>query len=174
MFIVSVFISLSTVLLSLTTTTLLTLKKFKFLFIDLVVGLIVNAICDVPLVYLCDFLGLFPGYGAVFSTILGNMVSVIMVLVYLKKTIKLEFRKPLSVLCRTILGVIVMVSVLSLVKLIVPITGIGRVSSLFVVILYTIIGGIGYLIYSFKVGLVRDSFGSDVVKKFAGKLRRRK
>jgi len=174
MFMVSVFISLSTVLLSLTTTTLLTLKKFKFLFIDLVIGLIVNAICDVPLVYLCDYLGLFPGYGAVFSTILGNMVSVIMVLVYLKKTIKLEFRKPLSVLCRTVLGVIVMVTVLSLVKLIVPIPKIGRVSSFFVVILYTIIGGIVYLIYSFKLGLVRDSFGSDVVKKFTDKLRRRK
>lgn len=174
MFQVSVFISLSTVLLSLTTTTLLTLKKFKFLFVNLLIGLIVNAVCDVPLVYLCDHVGLFPGYGAVFSTILGNLVSVIIVLIYLKKSIKLEFRSSISVLFRTILGIIVMASVLSLLKLIVPITGLGRVTSFFVVILYAIVGAIVYAVYSLKVDLVHDTFGDEVVNKVKKKLGRRK
>ncbi len=174
MFMVSVFISLSTVLLSLTTTTLLTLKKFKFLFINLSIGLIINAICDVPLVYLCDKVGLFPGYGAVFSTILGNLVSVIIVLGYLKKTIKLEFKSSINVLFRTIIGIILMVVVLSLLKFVVPITDIGRIASFFVIVLYAIVGILVYAIYSLKTRLVYDVFSYDVTEKYLKKLRRRK
>lgn len=172
MFMVSVFIALSTVLLSLTTTTLLTLKKFKFLFIDLLVGLIINALCDVPLIYLCNTIGLFPGYGAVFSTILGNIVSVIIVFLYLKKTINLKFKKSLSILFKIILGIVLMLAVLNLLKLIIPITGISRISSFFVIILYATVGGICYILYSFKTKLIYDAFGDDVINNIMKKIKR--
>ena len=95
-------------------------------------------------------------------------------LIYLKKTIKLEFKSSISVLFRTILGIIVMVAVLSLLKLIVPITGLGRITSFFVVILYAIVGGIVYAVFSLKLNLVHDTFGDAVINKFKKKLRRRK
>jgi len=54
----SIFTAFITVLVTTSTTTLLTLKEYKTLFISLTTGLVINAVCDVPAMLLFDKIGI--------------------------------------------------------------------------------------------------------------------
>ena len=61
-FCLSIYTAFLTVLSTMCTTTLLTLKEHKVLFTSLLTGLIVNAICDVPFMHLCALMRYLQGW----------------------------------------------------------------------------------------------------------------
>ena len=65
-----------------------------------------------------------------------------------------------------------MLLVISILGLFVNVDVVTRTSSLFVICLYTIIGGIVYLVLSYKFGVVKDVFGDKLtnqIKKIVGR-----
>ncbi len=170
-FSLSIFVALVTVLLSLCTTILLTLKEYKVLFINLITGLVVNALLDVPLIYLFNFLNWPPYYGAITATILGNLVSVTIVITYLYKKYDIDFFKSYKTFLKQLLAILTMIIVLSILKYLVPFPT-NRIASAFVVVLYSILGAVIYLTIAYKTKIINEIFGKNILEKIVNKLKK--
>ena len=169
----SIFIALFTVILSLCTTILLTLKDYRILFINLITGLVINAVFDVPLIYLFNHIGLPPYYGAIASTIFGNVVSIIIVIVFMYKKYNIDFFKSYKTFLKIILSIILMILGLRLLKYIVPFTS-SRIASLFIIMLYSTVGALIYFSITYKSGAIYEVFGSNIFDVIKKKLRLKK
>lgn len=167
----SVFIAFVTVGLSLCTTILLTLKEYKVLFTNLLIGLAINAAMDVPFIYLSNNLGLPPYYGAIAATILGNAVSIIIVITFLYKKYNIDFFKQYKVFLKIILAVLTMVLALTGLTYIVPLTA-GRITSVFIIALYAVIGALIYFLFTYKTNTIEEVFEKDMVKFIKKKLKK--
>ncbi len=164
----SIFTSFVTVLLSTATTTLLTLKEYKVLFINLILGLVINAVLDVPLMHLLHHIGIPGYYGATLSTILGNSFSILASFFYLKRKYELHFFETMKIVGKVICSVIGMVVVLSCVKLVVPFTS-NRILSIGTLIFYAAIGMIVYFLLIKRMNLIDTILGKDFLKKLKQK-----
>lgn len=169
----SIFISLVTVILSLCTTILLTLKDYKILFINLITGLVINATLDIPLIYLFNYLGLPPYYGAIAATILGNLTSIIIVIIFLYKKYDIDFFKSYKTFLKMLLGIISMLVVLSLLKYIVPFVN-NRITSIFITGLYAVVGAVVYFAVTYKTKAIYEIFGNNVFEIIKKKLKLKK
>ena len=167
----SVFIAFVTVGLSLCTTILLTLKEYKVLFTNLLIGLAINAAMDVPFIYLFNNLGLPPYYGAIAATILGNAVSIIIVITFLYKKYNIDFFKQYKVFLKIILAVLTMILALTGLTYIVPLTA-GRITSVFIIALYAVIGALIYFLFTYKTNTIEEVFEKDMVKFIKKKLKK--
>lgn len=154
-FSISIFSAFSTVLLTTSTVTLLTLKEYKVMYKSLLLGLVLNAIFDVPFMYLFHLID--KAYmGASVATIFGNLASVLIVSIFLHKNYNVNFGKTLKITGMTILANIFMFVILYLLSMIIPsniITNI-RLNSLFNIIIYSIIGVLSYYFFIKRSGLL--------------------
>lgn len=170
----SIIVALVTVLLSASQVIALTFKEYKILLISVLAGLILNALCDVPLMLLIDRLGGYAFYGATLSTCLGHILTITMILNLIKKKYKVSLKDSFITGFKTILFTGIMLLVLTLLTYIVPINDLGRIKSLLIVVLYALIGAIIYLLLSYKAGLITNIFGKDIFDKIKGKLHLKK
>lgn len=169
----SVFIALVTVMLSLCTSILLTLKEYKILFINLLIGLAINATLDVPLIYLFNYFGLPPYYGAIAATILGNLTSILIVITFLYKKYDIDFFKSYKTFGKIVLAILLMLLGLSLLKFIVPFVN-DRIISIFITALYSIIGAGMYLGVTYKSKAIYEVFGNNIFDVIKQKLKIKK
>ena len=167
----SIFTAFVTVLLSTCTTTLLTLKEYKVLFINLLIGLLINAVFDLPLMHLLHNLGLPGYYGATLSTILGNMTSVMITFIFLSKRYEINFKETVQSVFKIVISVVVMYFVLTLVKFIVPFPS-GRIVSFFIVLLYAIIGALIYFILIKRFHLIDTILGKEFLSNIKKRIKR--
>ncbi len=167
----SIFTAFVTVLLSTATTTLLTLKEYKVLFINLILGLLINAIFDVPLMRLLAAIGLPGYYGATLSTILGNTFSILATFLYLGKKYEIHFKETIKVILKVVLSVILMYFGLMLVKVVIPFPT-SRIFSFIIICIYALIGaGIYYLCLK-QFHLLDTVLEKDFLLKIKKKLKR--
>lgn len=167
----SIFTAFVTVLLSTCTTTLLTLKEYKVLFLNLLIGLFMNAIFDVPLMHLLHYLGLPGYYGATLSTILGNATSIMITFIFLSKRYEIHFKETVQAVFKIVFSVVVMYLVLTLVKFIVPFPS-GRILSFFIILLYAIIGFFVYFILIKRFHLIDTILGKEFLSNIKKKFKR--
>ncbi len=175
-FCLSIYTAFLTVLSTMCTTTLLTLKEHKVLFTSLLTGLIVNAICDVPFMHLCARIGWPAYYGATISTIFGNSVSVLIAFIFLHGKYEVSFKTTIRRAIKTVIAVLIMVGVLTLCTYLVPLGGHSRVVSIFVILFYALIGGGVYFLVANIMGMFRGLFGKnikEIVQEFYQKVRRK-
>ena len=172
-FSLSVFIAFFTVIVTLCTTTLLTLKEYKVLFINLIVGLLLKTTLDIPFIYLFDYLGLAPYYGAIAATISGNFVSALIVIIFLYKKYNIDFFKSYKTLGSIVLAILSMTGILYLIKIVLPFAT-DRITSIFTVGIYTIVGVVIYFGILYLTKSIDALFGKDVVEKIKSKLRMKK
>ena len=129
-----------------------------------VAGIVINTVLDLPLIYLFDKIGI-PAYlGASAASITGEIITLLILLIILKKKLKFHYTPSLKVLGKTLLAVAVMVAVVLGLCLLRPVAENG-------IIMYVqvaLYGGTGALIFfaiSYKIGLVVDVFGQNNVDK---------
>lgn len=168
----SIFIAFVTVGVSLGMTILLTLKEYKMLFANLLTGLLINATMDVPFIYLFNSLGWPPYYGAIAATILGNSVSIIMVITFLYKKYDIDFFKQYKVFGKILLAIILMLLGLKCLTFIVPLTA-GRIASIFIIALYAIIGATIYIMFTYKTNTINEVFDQDMLGLIKKKLHKK-
>ena len=168
----SVFTAFITIFLTTCTTTLMTLKEYKILFINLIVGLNVNAVLDVPLMHLLNNIGLPAYYGATLSTILGNVTSIMIVFSFLKIKYGLHFKETVIRVAKLILSVLVMLLGLNILKLVIPFAS-SRMLSFVIVCIYALVGIIIYYVCIKKFRLLDDILGKDLLNKFKNKFKRK-
>lgn len=161
----SVFTAFVTIFLSMSTTILMTLKEYKVLFSELVIGLIINAVLDVPLMHLLHNIGLPAYYGATLSTILGNVVSVTIAFVFLKIKYNIHFKDTIIYVGKIIISVVTMLLTLNILKLIIPFTN-SRMLSFGIICIYTIVGALVYYLCTKKFDLLDIILKQDIFNKF--------
>ncbi|MDD6224251.1 MAG: polysaccharide biosynthesis protein [bacterium] len=167
----SIFTAFVTVLLSTCTTTLLTLKEYKYLFLSLLLGLGVNALLDVPLMHLLHYIGLPGYYGATLSTILGNVISILAILLFLVKKYEITLKETVFITIKIVLSVLIMYFGLWLIQFIIPFSS-SRMWSFCTVIFYAGIGAMIYFMLIKRFQLIDTILGDHIFIKIKRKFKR--
>ena len=165
-----VFVALTTVLFTTTITTVQMMKDYKQVFIILICGFMTNVICNIPFLYAFDSMGLPAYYGSITSTMCGYMVAKFMSLIYLHKKHGIEYEDTLRKLIPTLMSLFVMLIALFVIRLVLPFNNLTRITSIFYVLFYALVGAAIYFFVSAKNGVLYDIFEKDAIKNIKGKL----
>lgn len=133
----------------------------------MVAGIVINASLDLPLIYLFDAIGI-PAYlGANAASIVGEVVTLFLLIAVLKKRLKFTYRPSMKILAKTILSAgIMVVAVLGLCFLW-PLYESGIILYLQVGI-FACAGALIYVAISYKSGLLTEVLGEEMIDKIFG------
>ena len=146
------------------------LNKFKTVYISSIMGFLINALLDVPLMHLFNLMGLEAFYGAILATILGYVFSYIYSLTSLKRSMNFNYSETLDTIKKVFLPIASMFIVLVILNLFVKLPTNGIMRMCLVLGLYTLLGAFVYLGISYKTGLLYEVFGKDYVDNLLRKL----
>lgn len=146
------------------------LNKFKTVYVSSIMGFLINALLDVPLMHLFNLMGLEAFYGAILATILGYVFSYIYSLTSLKKSMNFNYSETLDTIKKVFLPITSMFIVLVILNLFVKLPTNGIMRMCLVLGLYTLLGAFVYLGISYKTGLLYEVFGKDYVDNLLTKL----
>lgn len=167
-----VYVALITALFTTAITITQVLKYYKVVFVSLASGLVLKSLINVSLINQLYNLGLPGYYGSVLASILGYGLSFIICLIALHKKCGVNYEKTIKQTINALCGTVLMVLVLSVVKLVVPISVASRFLNILIIVVYAIIGMITYFIYMKKTHSIDEVFGKDFLNKFKKKKKR--
>lgn len=166
-----VFVAFATTLFTATTTTMQLLKEYKMVFFTLIIGLLIKSALNIPLMYLFNNLGIYPFYGAITATILGFVTSAIISTIHIKRKFNIDYKTTMLEAKNIIFGVILMLAVMFAMTYIIPLKVKGRLLSFVIAVIYALIGGSVYLIYTYKTKTLENVFGKKFLNKITSKLK---
>jgi len=146
--------------------TLQGLNKYKLVIFTVLIGLICNAILDVPLIIMFSRLGFNPSYGAIMADLVGYTISIIISFIVLSYKYGFRFNSSLSKLPSVILSNICFIIVILLLKYIIPINLTSRFIQIPIIIVYAICAFGVYLFINYKNGNLKNVLGIDLKKVF--------
>lgn len=155
-------------------TSLQSLDKYKTIYVSTLVGLLTNAILDIPLMILCDKVGIYPYYGAIISTMIGSTLSLIISLRKLKKEFNFEYKSLLTIIKKLILPLASMTVVVLVIEHFISPYFTSRITSVIPCLICALIGAIIYGVISYKNNLLYDSLGKEYTDDILKKLRLKK
>ena len=167
-----VYVALITALFTTAITITQVLKYYKVVFVSLASGLVLKSLINVSLINQLYNLGLPGYYGSVLASILGYGLSFIICLIALHKKCGVNYDKTIKQTINALCGTVLMVLVLSVVKLVVPISVASRFLNILIIVVYAAIGMITYFIYMKKTHSIDEVFGKDFLNKFKKKKKR--
>jgi O-antigen/teichoic acid export membrane protein len=133
---------------------LIELKEYKFLYIIMFIGLVINISLKLPLIDGFYKMGLPAYYGSITSIILGYFIPVLISLIYFNLKYKINYENTIKVILDIILCILVLAIVLVLLKIIIPINTPNRFINIILALIEFIIGMIVYLFVSIKTGVI--------------------
>jgi len=169
-FSVYVFVSIFFNLYTITSSTLQSLNQFKSVYFTSIFGFVLNAALDVPLMLLMNSLHLDAWIGACLATIIGYGSSIFLALHHLKKQHGLSYRSVYQVFLKSLLPLGIMILVVFLLKWLIPVSYVSKLSCIIYVAIISIVGAIVYLLISYKMGLLEEVFGKEYLNKIIKKL----
>ena len=140
-------------------------NKYKIVYIAVITGFLTNALMDVPLMLLCNKIGLPPYYGASFATILGYTIAIVIVLASMKKIKGINYGETWKMLFKTIGALIAMLVVLSLLNIVYPFHTSTKMWSIIDIAIYALVGATIYLFLMYKMGIIKDLFGQKIIDR---------
>lgn len=167
-----VYVALITALFTTAITITQVLKYYKVVFVSLASGLVLKSLINVSLINQLYNLGLPGYYGSVLASILGYGLSFIICLIALHKKCGVNYEKTIKQTINALCGTVLMVLVLSVVKLVVPISVASRFLNILIIVVYAAIGMLTYFIYMKKTHSIDEVFGKDFLNKFKKKKKR--
>lgn len=146
------------------------MQRGKMVCVATLCGIIVNTSMDLPLIYLFHHLGL-PAYlGATVSSIIGQSLNVLILLLSLRRSYQFSFMPILKNLLRMLPALAAMFGV---------VWGLGQIwpavegrGILFVMQLaaYAVVGALTYLVCAWFTGAIQGALGESMTAKIKGKL----
>lgn len=164
-----IFVALITCLFTTAITITQVLKYYKVVFISLFSGVLLKSLLNTFLIRQLYHMGLPAYYGSILATIIGYFVSLIICLIALHKKCGVKYKDTYKQLLNILGGTILMILCLSLLKFVVPISSNTRFFNIFIIMIYTIVGGAIYFIYMIKRKTINQIFGSQLLNKFKKK-----
>jgi O-antigen/teichoic acid export membrane protein len=74
------------------------MKKYKLVYLNTIVGIVVNAILDIPLIILLNNIKFYPIIGTIVSTMIGQLISITIVFINLKKELNFKYKEIFKLL----------------------------------------------------------------------------
>ena len=155
-------------------TTLQSLDKFKTIYISTFTGLLTNALLDIPLMILCDKIGIYPYYGAIISTMIGTSLSLTISLRKLKKDMNFEYKELLNIIKKALLPLASMIVVVLILEYFIGPLFTTRITSIITCIICAVVGAIIYGVISYKNNLLYNSLGEEYVNQILRKIKKKK
>lgn len=155
------------------TSILQSLNKFKLVYTVSILGFVTNGLLDVPLMYLFNYLGLEAFYGAITSSIIGYSLSLTIGLVSLHKTEGIRYKETLNIIVKDMIPAIAMVVVLFGLNYILPFDELTIFGAILTIICNVIVGGIVFIFLAYKLKIVTDLLGEDIINKVICKFKRK-
>ncbi len=168
----SIFAALFLSLFSTTISMVQILKDYKFVAISLITGFLLKVLLNIPLIHLFDKLGITPHYGNITATIIGYFVPFLICIIRLRKKFKVDFHDFESKLPHIIFGTALMSVAIASVGLILPMYSMNRLTNIPLVIIYTLVGISVYTFYMWKMKIIDNIFGKDILSKLLIKIKR--
>ena len=140
------------------------INKYKLVIITVLIGLITNAILDVPLMILFYNLGANVSYGAIAAALIGYTLSITTSLFVLYKKYSFRFNQTIKRLPKYILSWLIFIITILLLKQIIPTTLENRIIQIPILILYTSISFAIYIYINDKLGNIKEVFGTNISK----------
>ena len=155
-----------------TNATLQSSNRFKLVYLNNIIGLLINALLDVPLMLLCYKLSIGAYYGAIIASSIGYIISIYISLHYIQKedSFKLNYSSTFNMVFKTLLPAFVMTILLLFLNKFLPFDLYTRSGSLIIVIIDTIFGAILYLGISYLMKIPQNIFGEEYLNKAIKKL----
>ena len=152
--------------------TLQSSNRFKLVYLNNIIGLLLNALLDVPLMLLCHKIGIGAYYGAIFASSIGYITSIYISLHYIQKEdgFKLNYSSTFKTVFKIILPTICMIVVLILLNKFLNLDVYDKLGSLITIIINAALGAIIYLGISYKTGIIENIFGKEYLNKLIKKL----
>ncbi|MBR3987828.1 MAG: polysaccharide biosynthesis protein [Clostridia bacterium] len=142
----------------------------KHVIIFTLVGIVINACMDLPLIYLFNNLGI-PAYlGATAASILGETVTLALLLISLYKRHKVGFTPSLKIVLKVIVPVGAMVVAVILLKLLCPVVDSRGVVLLLQLGVYAVAGALVYGVLAYLFGAITDVMDKNTLKGILRKL----
>ena len=146
------------------------LSKYKHVYIQTLLGFLLNALLDIPLMLLFDKLHL-PAYlGSIAASMIGFMSSAIYGMYMLHKEDHIKFREMFRIVFKSLIPGFVMVLVLLVINHFITFNIISFKGALLKIIIDAIIGGVIYIGLSYKMHLLQDVLGIDMINRILKKL----
>ena len=164
-----IFVALGNVLFTVGVVSLQLLQEHKKVLLYLIIGLLTNALLNIPLLHLFHYLKLPAYYGSTTATILGYSICGILSLKYINKKFNINYKDTLLKILKIIFISILMILILAIAKQLVPFTSSNRFVNILYIVIYTLLGSIVYLFISFKTKLIYQIFGDNFLKNIKNK-----
>lgn len=142
----------------------------KHVIIFTLVGIVVNACMDLPFIYLFDYIGISAFLGATAASILGEIVTLVLLLVAFYKKHRIGFTPSFKILGKIIVPIIAMVVVLLFLTVVWPIPLATRGWLIPQLAVFGIAGAVVYGVLAYLFGAITDVMDKDTLKGILRKL----
>lgn len=144
--------------------------KGKPVIIATIIGIVINTCLDLPLIYLFDYMGI-PAYlGATAASIVGQVVTLAILLISLYRSFKLNYMPSVVTFLRTIIPTCAMTAVVLVIKYFWKVTDTRGLLLLVQLAVYALAGGAVYLFLSYKLGALTEIMDKEKITKILRKL----
>ena len=133
-------------------------------------GLLINALLDLPMILLFNIIGLPPYLGAIFASILGFSATIAIAMRALKKNMHFRYVAIVRTLIKAVLPCAALIVSVLLLKLIIPIPETRGIMLILVLGLFGIVGASVYGLVAYKMHLIQDVFGENFFDTILRKL----
>lgn len=168
------FISIISILFSLMlviNSILQSMKKHKLIYLNTFAGLILNLILDIPMILLLNKLNFKPFLGTLCATFIGQIISLIIVFVNLKKSYNFKYNDIFNSFKKILFSSFLMFIFAYILKLNIYISNIYIIKILEIGIIFIICLSI-YLLITYYDKTVEEIFGKDIFKRILKKLKK--
>lgn len=142
--------------------TLQGINKYKLVIATVMVGLITNAILDVPLMLLFDKMGMNVSYGAITAALIGYTLSIVTSLSILKRKYLFRFDQTFKKLPKYLFSWLCFILSIYLMKLFIPTNLPGRFIQIPILMVFGVVSFLIYIYINYKNGNIKSVFGNKI------------
>lgn len=159
-----IFVALFMSILYLTVSIIRIYKDYKTILISLLVGLVLKILLNTSLITGFYKMGVPAYYGIISASIIGYIASFVIAIIRLSKKFEINYEDLIKHFIDILCGSMLMSGILFLLKFIVPISSNVRIVNLLIILFYGVVGGLVYVIFTYKTGTIRHVFGKNIKK----------
>ena len=137
-----------------------------------IVAILINVICDLPLISLFDMFNKQPYLGASFSSVVAETVLLIMLARSLSGTVHFDLKRALGRVKKLLRPLLMMTIVVVTMCVVWPINvSVGRVGVFLRLVVYALTGAAVYFVSAYRCNAIDDLLDVEMISKILGKLK---
>ena len=145
------------------------LNEYRIIYLNTIIGFLINGILDIPLMKLFNLYNIYPYYGAITSSIIGYMISIILIIIYLRNKYDFKFKNINNILIKMILPLIIVFTYNLIINKLIILNH-NRLIQIPILILNFLISSGIYLFITYKSKLINMVFGDNLINKIKSKI----